>query len=372
MVGLFSQMANIHNNTQLRINSPAPRAIIPVPYLPPVSSSDLPRYKLTPVGVVEILNYPLQSHVSGSASHVVDINGRLISRGDLRRETAPKEDPKKKKTRNKKPDSPPGNREEKPKPPREYSINASKVRARIRAMLNTMAGRYELYFVTISFPEGTKDDICYQSFNTWLTTLRQKKRIRGYIWVTERQKNGTLHFHLCIPHYVDIWKFNSAMRVVLGSLAKKGLLPVSSNFIYTKYNGVDLAKRKDKTGRKRVVNFADKRASKALAFYLTKYVTKNLITFTRLAWHSSREYSCLFTSVNLTDTQINAFVDLIETNKGFTSEHFKFNPWKTGPPGAFIDLLFGLNSYLHYQQKFFHRQDRGRNWVPVQFVKSKK
>src|SRR5207245_2272494 len=116
-----------------------------------------------------------------------------------------------------------------------YSVNKPQVRQRLFGIRNSQKGKKHMYFWTVSFPEGTPDDVCYKAFNTWLTSLRKpqlgkdgKSRLppmlKEYLWITERQDGkrapdkqptNTLHFHIAIPHYMDVSKANGMMRGTL-------------------------------------------------------------------------------------------------------------------------------------------------------------
>lgn len=261
-----------------------------------------------------------------------------------------------------------------------YSINKREVRHRVYGYINTQKGKKALFFWTVTFPEGTPDDTCYRAFNTWLTMLRKYRMLKDYLWVAERQDGkraatgkqptNTLHFHIAIPHYMDVHKANNMMRGTLKNLAKAGDLPgaiCSSKGQYTflpciaRYNGVDICKHK-KTGR--VVNFAIKKGSRALATYLTKYVTKNnaglpdedgnITTpgFEHLAWHNSRGFSILFTGVTFTISEFKekGFGPFLNRIRVFSMNFAKFVPWLFGPPPLLLDHLYKLNSYIQTLQ----------------------
>jgi len=163
---------------------------------------------------------------------------------------------------------------------REYKLNKKKVREKCSAFFGLKKSRKFLAFYSISFPLNFPDDMCMKVFNTFLTRLRKDFRLRSYLWVAERQKNGTLHFHLLTNCYMPIRRVNYYMAKAIETQIKKNKIDVS--FDVTKYNGVDV---------KRVNN-----NRKALNIYLTKYVSKNSILFYRLPYHSSRDISELFTA----------------------------------------------------------------------------
>jgi len=227
---------------------------------------------------------------------------------------------------------------------RSYTVNKPLIRQRILGYINTMRGKKELYFWTVSFPLNTSDEIAYQIFNIWLTALRQYKMLHEYLWVAERQKNGTIHFHIAIPHKMPVKRANAMMAGTLATFAKRGLIPFNV-YQCRKYNGVDIAKNRT---TKRVVNFAIKKGSRALATYLSKYATKNNGTFSHLAWHNSRGYSSMFTGVTFTVPEFigYGFHKMIDREKRLDAAFFTFLPWANGPPEIITDHLYKINSYL--------------------------
>lgn len=237
-----------------------------------------------------------------------------------------------------------------------YSINKREVRQRLLCYINTQKGKKRLYFWTVSFPKNTPDDICYQALNTWLTSLRKYKMLKDYLWIAERQEGDrlpegveathTIHFHIAIPHYLNAERANSMMRGTLKNLAKAGKIPYKEHAIQVKkYNGVHISKHRNTNVP---INFAVKKGGKALAGYLTKYVTKNDGCFEHLAWHNSRGFSALFTAVTFT---INEFVKFGFTHylnrvRVFKMEFATFVPWLFGPPPLLEDHFYQLNSYV--------------------------
>lgn len=246
-----------------------------------------------------------------------------------------------------------------------YRINKGKVRSRIITYINTQKGKKNLFFWTVSFPAHTPDETCYQAFNTWLTALRQRGMLKEYLWIAERQTGerlkedkaptNTIHFHIAIPHYMNVQRANAMMRGTLKNLAKDGLMPGAvcsgkngtTYFLpcVAKYNGVDICKHR-KT--KRIINFAVKKGSSALANYLTKYVTKNDSEFPKLAFHNSRGFSCLFTAVTFTLTEFKnlGFGAFLNRVRVFKMNFATFVPWLYGPPPLLEKHLYELNSLI--------------------------
>lgn len=257
-----------------------------------------------------------------------------------------------------------------------YRINKQEVRNRLLAYMNTQRGKREIYFWTVTFPEHTTDDIAYQAFNTWLTSLRKYKMLRDYLWIAERQDGkrndyqratNTIHFHIAIPHKMPVKKANAMMGGTLKTLSRQGKIAFTVDQC-RKYNGVDIAK--DRKTR-RVINFALQKKRRALGNYLTKYITKNDGTFTRLAWHNSRGFSCLFTAITFTWQEIRKHsfgyflnrskvieiplringMPVTENVKGEIRAVLiaKYIPWLDGLPPVIERHLFLLNSYIHSQ-----------------------
>lgn len=296
----------------------------------------------------------------GSKTYQVDINGKLRTAAELRRETTedvpawakkkkgPRQGPPKLIMQKLNKDNPnevtlslaePG--------PRYYSINKPEIRARLFTMIASQApDRRELYFWTVTFPLKTDDATIYRLFNIWLTRLRREGLLKNYLWVAERQGNGTLHFHLAITHKMPVKKANGYMRAALVTASKRGEIPFNV-WQCKRYNGVDISKNRKE---RRVTNFAQgKRGRRALISYITKYITKNEGKFTFLAWHNSRGFSQLFTGVTFTLEEfcnVYALAKFVRRHSAIKTEFFQFHPWVNGPPPALENELLKLNSFI--------------------------
>lgn len=233
-------------------------------------------------------------------------------------------------------------------PPKTYTVNKKEVRQRILGYMNTQKGKKELFFWTVTFPPAVDDNTAYQAYNTWLTRLRQLKMLKEYIWIAERQEKGTIHFHIAVPHYMNVHRANAQMRGTLKNLARKGVLNMPAD-AFRKYNGVDIAKNRKNGQPHKVLNFAgNKKGARALTGYLTKYLTKNDTAFTHLAWHNSRGYSSIFTGVTFTlnEFRANGMYGRIDVSKRFENEYFVFVPWWGEPPKKLMEHLYEINSGL--------------------------
>lgn len=224
---------------------------------------------------------------------------------------------------------------EEDKPKALYGLRKSKIRNKILNFFSLNKSKKFCAFYSISFPIEISDEIGYKVFNTWLTRCRKECGLKSYLWVAERQKNGTLHFHLITHNYMQIRKVNEFMRQSLFTQYEKGFLKCNPKVI-EKYNGVDVdnlyhsKRKKNNNGR-----LSRMEAQRKLSYYLTKYISKNETKSERLPWHCSRDISALFISINYDDVSNLEIADLIADNpeavttyeeEFFTMHYFKFQP----------------------------------------------
>jgi hypothetical protein len=329
-------------------------------------------------GLTVLLSSKFRSRYTGCKKHAVDINGKFWNdANELKKSILGDSDAGKKKPRNLKKagvekkvitndttakvrendaintDSPAETTEVSTScPQRTYKLKKSIIRQRLLTYIRTGRGKKELYFWTVTFPQGLADDVAYKIYNIWLTSLRQYSMLKEYLWIAERQENGTIHFHIAIPHKMPVKRANAMMAGTLKTFSRRGEIPFSIDQC-KKYNGVDIAKHR-KT--KKVTNFAIKKGSRSLITYLTKYVTKNNTSFTHLAWHNSRGFSSLFTGVTFTAIEAtdHGFHLCIDYEKAFESEFFIFYPWcemsaSNAPPKLLLNHIDNLNDYAQSQ-----------------------
>ena len=216
-----------------------------------------------------------------------------------------------------------------------YGLRKTKIRNKILNFFNLNASKKFCAFYSISFPVEITDEIGYKCLNTWLTRCRKDLGLKSYLWVAERQKNGTLHFHLITHNYMPIRKANEFMKTALYTQFTKGNLNCKLKVIEN-YNGVDVDSlynsKRNKVKGERLDKIA---AQRKLSYYLTKYISKNETKSERLPWHCSRDISALFISINYADVTNLEIAELIADNpeavttyeeEFFTMHYFKFVP----------------------------------------------
>lgn len=166
---------------------------------------------------------------------------------------------------------------------RTYKLKKNEVVNRCNAIFGLKIAKKNLSFITASFPAGMNDDSIFRVWNTYLTRMRKAFGLRVYLWITERQKNGTLHYHMLVPQYIPVRISNGFLAISIRNELEKNKQD-GVKYDWRKYNGLDV-KRCDSN-------------LKALSAYLTKYISKGEIRFFHLAWHCSRVVSALFTAYN--------------------------------------------------------------------------
>lgn len=243
----------------------------------------------------------------------------------------------------------------------EKRINKSKAKAKMYALFNLSCSRKFIAFYSVSFPAGTSDNQAFDCWNSWLTALRKRFHLQNYIWVTERQKNGTLHYHMLTNNYMPILSINRAMAIIINNKVNQGLISWGNSSL-NRYNGVDVdsvfnSKRHKKTGR--ILNPSELR--NWLVKYITKYVTKNTDKFLHLSWHCSRSVSSLFCSTIILIEESRLFTDWLPygysingtLTEEMKSKYYEFKSdfnrtlvFKFVPPNKLYEKIRAYNDFI--------------------------
>jgi hypothetical protein len=165
---------------------------------------------------------------------------------------------------------------------RKFKINKKCVIQKSLSLSSLKQSQKFLAFYSISFPKGFPDESAIKCLNSWLTKIRQNSLKFNYIWVAERQKNKTIHFHILLNKWLNIKITNFYMSKSINATIISDKL-FDLNFDYKKYNGVDVI---------RVNN------SKDVSNYITKYTTKGKDVFNCKAWGCDWLTSRLFTKIS--------------------------------------------------------------------------
>lgn len=219
-----------------------------------------------------------------------------------------------------------------------YRLNKSKVRSKMMAYANLKRSKKFMAFYSISFPKGLPDDIIRTIHNTALTRIRKFRKSFSYIWVCERQKKGTLHFHMLTNEWLNIRIINHIYaKAIKNAIAKIKCDSVSYDWI--KYNGVDV---------KLVQNVLK------LTKYLTKYLTKNNEEFNGLCWNCDSSISALVTTLYLNDDEFKQIAKKVILWKSFDKEisyfkeplEFDIYTYGSHKPKLIFETLQEINNYI--------------------------
>jgi hypothetical protein len=198
---------------------------------------------------------------------------------------------------------------------RKYRLNKPVIRQKMRAFFNLQATREFCAFYSISFPAGITDDDAYRLFNTWQTRCRQSYGLHSFIWVAERQKNGTVHFHLLTNTRMPIRAVNAFMATSLEPLRHRYGWDEQKG---KGYNGVDVDNLwypKTRKGHPPPQRRTRENAARRLSHYVTKYVSKGDARFSHLAWHQSRDIAALFTCQNFDTDECDVLLSYFHSTK---------------------------------------------------------
>lgn len=245
---------------------------------------------------------------------------------------------------------------EKEKNKKTYKLNKKKIRKKCLAFGSLDQSKKFIGFYSISFPLGILDEIARRILNVFLTKLREKFNLTNYLWIAERQKNKTIHFHLLTNNYMPIKEVNREMAKTIDYYVSKQQASWG-NSSFEKYNGVDLQypnkNKKNKNQKSPLSKKTQKQNIKFLSKYLTKYITKQDQSWFFLPQHYSHSISNLATGYLLDLEEAEIF------KKNVLRSLEVFNVYSND----FCDVIIPLNPLpesllyplLHYNQKIFNR-----------------
>jgi hypothetical protein len=241
------------------------------------------------------------------------------------------------------------------KEPRTYSIDKRKLQKKARAFGALESSKKFIGFYSVSFPLHFTDDNCKKCWNIWLTKLRQKHNLNNYIWVAERQKNKTLHFHLLTNNRMEIRKVNYEMAKTIEYYVKKTNAE-AGNFTIQSYNGVDLSyagknRQKNKKPQSNKKQSIEQR-NRFITGYLSKYMSKDKGGWAFLPCHYSRSVSALATGFVLDVDEEDALRDEILPNLSIKKIIHKEYVTVLIPEGDIPEWIFWrLRQYNEYRYR---------------------
>lgn len=196
-------------------------------------------------------------------------------------------------------------------PERLYSMNAGKFRRKAFAYALLRKSLRFLAFYSISFPLGIPDDVAFRIWNKLLTRLRRSLGLKSYLWCMERQKNGTVHYHMLTNDFMNVTEVNRYAAVAIDNEVIRGNCSWG-NSCFERYNGVDVkaivksSTRLQMTDRMKLIT--------RVARYLSKYMSKDLRRERHRVWHCSRLVSALCVAASVDECDFRELVDEAEAS----------------------------------------------------------
>lgn len=138
-------------------------------------------------------------------------------------------------------------------------------------------------FWTVTFPEGTPDNLAFKALNILLTRWRKAVPDLNYCWTAERQSNQTAHFHAVSDTYMNVKLLNHWMRATLRNMGDQ--IPWSYEGQADRCNPITIS--------------PPVRSRHGMENYLVKYLTKAIGSGFSQPWHCSRSIGKIATRVQL-------------------------------------------------------------------------
>ena len=201
-------------------------------------------------------------------------------------------------------------------------------------------------FITLTLSDTQKHsdkDIRRFLLNDFLRVLKRKENVKSYIYVSEAQKNGNIHFHIVIDKYIYHRKIRDYW-----------------NKIQDRYNYLDKYYNIHKHKNANSTDIHSLKKVNSIAAYLTKYFTKtqNRRSIEGHLWGCSDNLKELKPFTVLSDSTINSYIDYlykINPKSIYQSDFFailnntNFLEFKNKCPKFYDDMInFYFNQYCEF------------------------
>lgn len=173
--------------------------------------------------------------------------------------------------------------EKEEKKERKERVMSKRTKTKIRKKVIAFARIHKrLSFLTLTFVNKVEEELAVKILHKFLDNASKRSKDFQYLWVAEKQTQNkvfknNIHFHLITNKF---WKINKWWSYWLDLQARFGIIPRDQN--YKASSAFDV---RNITGAN----------IKAIANYLTYYVTKNEGSFKCQVWNCSKKISRLYT-----------------------------------------------------------------------------
>lgn len=169
---------------------------------------------------------------------------------------------------------------------------------------------FRMSFITLTLPSAQKHDDTFiksQCLNQFLVEIRNHYGVKNYVWKAELQRNKNIHFHLIIDQYIDFQALRRRWNRCLNKhnyvdnytkkfekLSLKEYVQLRTKSKYIEFEVIKksfLAGKKSKWKNPNTVDVRSVFSKKDLAVYLSKYITKPVVTQEKCVTTLDRELS---------------------------------------------------------------------------------
>lgn len=196
-----------------------------------------------------------------------------------------------------------------------------------------------LAFYSVSFPAGMEESVVCRVWNKILTRWRRDCGLKSYVWVAERQSNGTRHYHLLTNNWMRIQDCNKIAAVSIDGEVAKGTASWGNSSL-SLYNGVDVKRvRARSTGVSESVTSSMVRQ---VTRYITKYISKSSNESAYRLWHCSRNVSALVVRASVEEA------DFVEAVSNAEAHGSRVRVWKCEYANVVLCDLSGEDVFRFY------------------------
>ena len=133
--------------------------------------------------------------------------------------------------------------------------------------------KFKTLFITCTYRSTHKDNTSNKHISKFLSYIKKTKRLNGYLWVKEFQKNGTAHYHILIDYDV-ILKYKKSKKDIYDKTGRKNFWKMNVYSIkYLQYWWNKFSNQTDFPQNSLQVDYIAN-SPQGIIYYLGKYLSK--------------------------------------------------------------------------------------------------